>query len=222
MAIACVVSHLCRKNTMQTQDVYNLIILDESGSMQSIKQSTISGFNEVVQTIREVQKTFPEQRHFVSLVSFSGNQVRTLINSQPVDGLRELGQGDYGPNGSTPLYDAIGLSVTRLRYDQAGNKEAKFLVTILTDGEENSSREFNSHQVQALIRELKEKGWTFTYIGANHDVEKTAFSLSIMNTMTFQADPAAVTEMFNREKDARMNYSRKMRNKENLDENYYQ
>ena len=206
---------------METQDVYNLIILDESGSMQSIKQSTINGFNEVVQTIKDVQKTFPEQRHFVSLVSFSGNQVRTLIDSQPVAGLRELSQNEYRPNSSTPLFDAIGLSVTRLRYDQAGNKEAKFLVTILTDGEENSSREYNGRQVKALISELKEKGWTFTYIGANHDVDKTAFSLSITNTMTFQSDPEAVKEMFIREKDARMNYSRKMQNKEDLKEDYY-
>lgn len=54
------------------QKVFNLIILDESGSMQSIKSATISGFNEVVQTIKGMEMQFPEQEHFISLVTFNG------------------------------------------------------------------------------------------------------------------------------------------------------
>ena len=54
-------------NGFQNRTVHNLVILDESGSMEAIKSATISGFNEVVQTIKGVEKQFPEQEHFVSL-----------------------------------------------------------------------------------------------------------------------------------------------------------
>ena len=52
--------------------VHNLIILDESGSMNSVKKATIQGFNETVQTIKGIEKKYPEQEHFISLITFNG------------------------------------------------------------------------------------------------------------------------------------------------------
>ena len=72
---------------MTTDHVYNLIILDESGSMGAIKNSTISGFNEVVQTIKGLEKKFPEQKHFISLVTFNGLGIKTKLDKEPVSGL---------------------------------------------------------------------------------------------------------------------------------------
>ncbi|MHC1706864.1 MAG: hypothetical protein AB9842_04990 [Bacteroidales bacterium] len=207
---------------MTTQTVYNLIILDESGSMESIKQATINGFNEVAQTIHTLEKQFPEQRHYISLVSFNGSGIRTLIDKEPAHTLREINASKYQPNASTPLFDAIGLSVSRLRYDVQENERARFLVTILTDGEENASQEYKGYQIKAMISELTKKGWTFTYIGANHDVEKTAFSLSISNTLTFQSNDEDMKMMFEKEKQARGRFSQRIRNKEDLTDNFYQ
>ncbi len=68
---------------MTTDKVYNLIILDESGSMASIEQATISGFNEVVQTIKGIEKKFPEQQHFISLVSFNGLVSKPSLTKHP-------------------------------------------------------------------------------------------------------------------------------------------
>jgi uncharacterized protein YegL len=202
-----------KQKTMETEKIYNLIILDESGSMQSIKKSTINGFNEVIQTIREVEKQFPEQQHFVSFVTFSGLNIRTHMDKAAVRNIREIDDRTYLPNSSTPLYDAMGISLMKLKYDLAGQKDSKVLVTIITDGEENASHEFSSAQIRGMVEELKQLGWTFTYIGANQDVVNVAMTLSITNTMQFSADETGVGEMFTKEKNARYNYSNKIRNK---------
>ncbi|MBQ5878973.1 MAG: hypothetical protein IIW59_02595, partial [Alistipes sp.] len=83
------------------------------------------------------------------------------------------------------LHDAIGMAVTELR--SKITPEDRVLVTIITDGLENSSKEYNAQMIKSMIDELKESGWVFVYIGANHDVVTTAASISIHNTMIFEA-----------------------------------
>lgn len=201
--------------------VFNLIILDESGSMQSIKRATINGFNEVVQTIKGVEKQFPEQEHFISLVSFNGLGIKEILFNEPVKHLKEIDEKKYQPDSSTPLYDAMGFSIIKLKRTLDSIPESKVLVTILTDGEENASKEYNGNSIKKLVAEMKQKGWAFTYIGANHDVEKFAMSISITNTMTFSANEADMSAMFAKEKNARVRYSQKIRNKENTDKDFY-
>ncbi len=202
---------------MTTAKVYNLIILDESGSMDTIKYETISGFNEVVQTIKGIEKKFPEQQHFISLVTFNGYGINTLLDKVSVSSLNQIDPNTYNPSSSTPLYDAIGLSVLKLKIDVARFENVHVLVTILTDGEENSSKEFNHTHINSIIKGQKDLGWTFTYIGANHDVEKVAHSISITNTMVFEADAAILKHVFTEESNARIRYSERIRN--HVDEN---
>jgi hypothetical protein len=206
---------------MTTDKVYNLIILDESGSMSSIEKATISGFNEVVQTIKGIEKKFPEQQHFISLVSFNGLGIKTLLDKQPAASLSPIDEKTYQPDSMTPLYDAIALSVLKLKIDIAGIQNANVLVTILTDGEENASREFSHAQVNKIIVEQKNLGWTFTYIGANHDVEKVAHSISITNTMVFDADEVLMKHTFARENQSRILYSTKIHDKVDPSTGYY-
>ena len=103
----------------------------------------------------------------------------------------------------------------------ADQTDYNVLVTILTDGEENASKEYNGRTIKQLIEDLKAKGWTFTYIGANQDVEKVGATLSITNTLSFQANEADMQQMFAKEKRARMNYSAKLSRNEQVSENYY-
>lgn len=206
----------------ESRTVYNLIILDESGSMQEIKNATITGFNEVVQTIKGVEKQFPEQKHFVSLVTFNGLGIKTLLFNQPVTNLEEIDARTYQPDSMTPLFDAIGLSVNRLRAAIETVPDRAVLVTILTDGEENNSREFTGSGVKKLVDSLKKEGWTFTYIGANHDVEQVAFSLSISNSLKFEANEADVKRAFDVDKKARHVHASKLRYQENFQENYFE
>jgi uncharacterized protein YegL len=206
----------------KTHKVFNLIILDESGSMNSVKSATIEGFNEVVQTIKGVQQQFPEQEHTITLVTFNGLGIKTLLYNQAVTKLDEIDGEKYRPSASTPLYDAIGDSVSKLRLDvERVDGEANVLVTILTDGYENASKEYKQKDINSLIAELRKKNWTFTYIGADHDVERVARSISISNTLVFKKDSAGMKKMFDQERAARSKYSQKLRNNEEVDDDYY-
>lgn len=206
---------------MTTDKVYNLIILDESGSMSAIKNATISGFNEVVQTIKGIEKKFPEQQHFISLVTFNGLGIKTLLDKQPAVSLALIDEKSYRPDSMTPLYDAIALSVLKLKIDVAGFENVNVLVTILTDGEENASKEFSHAQVNSIVAEQKNLGWTFTYIGANHDVERVARSISITNTMVFEADEKLMKHTFAKESQSREQYSMKIHAKVDPRSGYY-
>ena len=203
-------------------EVHNLIILDESGSMESIKKTIIQGFNEIVQTVKGIEKEFPEQEHFISLVTFNGLGQKLLHFIDPVNKLELIDETRYQPDASTPLYDAMGFSLVKLRKVLEEKRDYNVLVTILTDGEENASKEFTGAAIKKLIEELKLNRWTFTYIGADHDVEKFALSLSITNIMAFEKNEDDMKNMFAKEKAARSNYSRKISLNEETNDNFYE
>ena len=201
--------------------VHNLIILDESGSMDTIKTQTIAGFNEIVQTIKGVESQYPEQEHFISLVTFNGLGRKTHLWKAPVKDLRQLDGSNYKPDASTPLYDAMGISMGKLSTELTGLSDCNVLVTILTDGEENASVEYSSELIRKMVENLEKQNWTFTYIGTDHDVTKIAISLSITNVMKFEKNDAAMKAMFQKEGNARHLYSKKIRENENTSRDFY-
>ena len=203
------------------QQVHNLIILDESGSMESIKESVIQGFNEIVQTVKGIEKDYPGQEHFISMLTFNGRGQKVLHFKDPVSRLEMIDASSYRPDSSTPLYDAMGFSITKLRQDLENQKNYNVLVTILTDGEENASMEYSGAAIKKMVEELKLNHWTFTYIGTDHDVEKFAMNISITNTMTFQRDEAGMKNMFLKEKSARANFSRRIMDMKDTKDNFY-
>lgn len=164
--------------------VFNLIILDESGSMECIKKEAIDSVKETIQTIRHAEEKNPEQEHYVTIVTFN-SEIKTIYDCLPAKEINEL--TSYYPSRCTALYDAMGMSLTALRGNVANND--RVLVTIVTDGYENASREYSGKAIKSLVDELKGKGWVFAYIGANQDVEAVAASISITNTLTFNATP---------------------------------
>lgn len=180
--------------------IFNLIIIDESGSMWSIKQAAINSVNETIQTIRSAEVKHEDQEHIVSLVSFN-NTAKTIYDCVPVKDVKELTDESYQPNCSTALYDAMGMSLNALRKN-VGDDD-KVLVTVVTDGEENASSEYSGAAIKALIDELKAKGWVFAYIGANHDVEKVAANISITNVMQFDASVMGTAKMSSRVSESR-------------------
>lgn len=210
---------------MKQTKVYNLLVVDESGSMSIIKQQTINGCNETLEVINAAQAKYPGQTHLVTLVTFNSEATKTVLDCVPAGMAAPLTTQTYNPNCGTPLYDALGESLTRLRYKINQNKEHHVLVTILTDGEENSSEEFSHKMINNMIRELKAMGWTFTFIGANIDVEKAAASISVNNYIAFEQTHHGTRAMFEKEKNARMNYMDKMSkgaSKEELSGKYFE
>lgn len=90
------------------QKIHNLIILDKSGSMYSIYEPALSGVNETLQTIRKAKEAYPEQEHFITLVTFNTGHYNKIYNSTPIEMAPDITSRQYRPGDSTPLYDAMG------------------------------------------------------------------------------------------------------------------
>jgi hypothetical protein len=206
--------------------VFNLIILDESGSMAAIEQAAVNGLNETIQSIQSAQKKHEElQEHYLTFVSFNSEGIRTVFENLPVT---EAGLvTDYQPNACTPLYDAMGFSLTKLRDQLNKEEQIQVLVTIITDGQENSSREYTLAAIKKLVEELKAQGWVFTYIGTNQDVDAVADSLSINNKMQYEYSPLGASTMLEEERHFRQNFYNKVSEKMqddsiDLQENFFE
>lgn len=180
-------------------NIYNLIILDESGSMSAIRHQAISSINETIQTIKSAQKKYPDQKQFISIISFSGTGmegvklIRDKVHAQDVT---EVSEEDYQPNGCTPLYDAIGFGTTSL--DKTIGKGDTVLATIITDGMDNTSQVYSARAISELVASQRRKGWIFVYIGANQDAIEAARVMNISNALNFTADIQGTEEMFRR------------------------
>lgn len=187
---------------MEKTSVFNLIILDESGSMQSARNNTISGCNETINVAKSLQqKHADKQRSFVSVYAFQsdGNRPsRYLFKNVHAEDARHISERDYEPWGCTPLYDAVGQSLVDLKAIADTHDDALGVVTIITDGYENSSTQYTAKDIARLISQLKEKGWTFNFIGANIDVDKVASQLNIDNRMSFVSNEEGTKDMFDK------------------------
>ena len=112
----------------------------------------------------------------------------------------------YCPGGGTPLYDAIGKGISKVNAQIEEGDHV--LVTIITDGEENSSEEWTLKMIRTMIEKLKKQNWTFTLIGTdNLDVETMAHSFAIDEHLKFQQSAAGTKAMFARERRSRERYN---------------
>ena len=192
--------------TKTKTQIYNLIILDKSGSMSSIARAAIAGFNETVGGIRSAQERFKDtQEHFVSLMIFCNCEKRLVYDKVPVAEVKELTEKEYQPCCCTPLYDAMGLSINALFNDIKDKEDATAMVTVITDGMENASKEYSGKAIKALVERMKDQeGWNFAYIGTNQDVEAVSASLNIDNHMTFEDDDAGMRKAWEKERKSKM------------------
>ena len=171
--------------TTQTKvpnETHYLLILDKSGSMGVVRDTTLKGLNEQIQEIKKLEKQFPAQKYFITLATFDSS-IKAVCTDVPAAKMKELTKEDYIPGGMTALHDAMGVSITNLKsriQSKLDSGDATALVVVMTDGEENSSNEYNSEKVKSLITELEKTNlWTFSFIGANQDSVLTAQSFGI-------------------------------------------
>ena len=187
--------------------IYNLVILDKSGSMESIRKEAIDGYNETLGSIKATQLKFIDtQEHYVSLAAFCDCGIDMIYDMTPIKDADKLTKEKYDPCCCTPLFDAIGKTVKALKKNIADVEDAAVLVTIITDGYENSSKEWDGKAVSKLIEECKEEGWMFSFVGAGEDVVKVATTISITNTMVWENTSEGTKKMFDIENDARAEY----------------
>lgn len=178
--------------------VYNVIILDKSGSMSSITKQAIDGVNETIASIKRGQELHPEQDNILTLVAFCGCELRKIYEQTPIAEVTPITERDYRPCCMTPLYDAVGNTITTVHRLMEGDNNAIASVTVITDGYENASKEYSHKAIKSLIEAYKSEGWLFAYIGADHDVEAVAFNLSIDNHMAFEKSEKGIRRMFSK------------------------
>lgn len=155
-----------------------VFILDMSGSMSSLRDDTIGGYN----TLIEEQKK-QEGEAFVTTVVFDDRYI-VLHDRTPLKDVKPMTEKEYCPLGMTAMLDAVGKTIISVGQKLAALPEeerpGKVMVTIITDGYENSSKEYTWKQVQSMIKEQREKyNWIFSFIGANIDVAKVTSDLGI-------------------------------------------
>lgn len=189
MAKALVVN----KENVVPKETHYLLIVDASASMSSLTKSTISGVNEQIDSIKQLEKEHPDQKYNMSFLHFN-NVVTIEYTDRNSTELEHITESNYKCNGMTALLDAIGVGVRNLNEkisDKIASGEASAVVVIITDGEENSSIEFDGHKIKSMIEELQSTGrWTFTFVGANIDSISTAknYGIDLKNVMQFSSD----------------------------------
>jgi Mg-chelatase subunit ChlD len=181
------------KENELNRETHYLLIVDASSSMSPLTKSTISGVNEQIDSIKQLEKEHPNQSYYMSFIHFN-NVVTVEYTDKPASALENISEKNYNCNGMTALLDAIGVGVRDLNQkisDKVSSGLATAVVVIITDGEENSSIEFDGKKVKSMIEELQEtKNWTFTFVGANIDSISTAknYGINVNNVMQFSAD----------------------------------
>lgn len=149
---------------IKTNRILVSVVLDRSGSMGSVRQSTIDGYNEYLSGLRADKAS----EYSLTLIQFDMVAAKADLTisyvDKPLGEVSDLTAADYEPRGSTPLYDAIGECIRRTEA-----KERGVITLVITDGQENASTEFTQDAVKALIADKEKAGWSFAFLGANID-----------------------------------------------------
>jgi hypothetical protein len=174
-----------KKATPKATDI--IVVLDRSGSMQSIGTSTVDGFNSFVK-----EQKAAEGEATITLVQFD-NEYQVDYKNQPINETVDLILGEtFVPRAMTALFDAVGKTINEVK------TKNDVVFVIITDGMENASREFTKNTVFEMIKEKESKGWNFIFLGANQDAIKAGGELGIKagNSMTYNANNGSVNAMY--------------------------
>ena len=178
-----------RKTAEKPNKTDLVLILDRSGSMHGLECDTIGGYNSMLDKQRDGEGTVR-----VTTVLFD-TDYEMLHNRQDIRTVEPMTDRQYQVRGCTALLDAIGRSIDRMvraqRHSRPEDRADKVLFVIITDGMENSSRDYTMQQIRRMIEREKNKfGWEFLFLGANIDAIATAsqFGIDADRAVNYHAD----------------------------------
>ena len=162
---------------MRNKTLELVYILDESGSMDHLTDDTIGSFNSNLSKHKE-----EDFKALVTTVLFN-TEFKTVHDRLLVKDVQPLTRKEYCASGCTALYDAVGMTIRHIeeihRYIRPEDIPDRVLFVIITDGLENSSSEFSGDQVREMVKNKKEAGWDFLFIGAGIDAPVAAEDIGI-------------------------------------------
>jgi Mg-chelatase subunit ChlD len=174
-----------------TAEVHLYVLLDRSGSMASMADDVIGGFN---QLLSDQRADGADAR--MTLVQFDTEDAQHVVaDAVPIAEMVPLDTTTFVPRGGTPLLDATGILLARAaarvaQRAKAGLPVEQIVVVSVTDGHENASREFTLSSIRQLIGAHRSAGWTFVFLGAALDVYGEASDLGYdpRSVQSFVAD----------------------------------
>lgn len=174
-------------------------ILDESTSMDSARDSTISAYNEFIQGQQSLRTRLVDgHKASASLLKFGDSRVERVYRNVPLVNVEPLSRTTYRPYGGTNLFDAIGsamMDVRSILQEVSEDQRPAVIVMIITDGEENTSRTYTRQDVLELVKAAEKADWTFMFLGANIDAFAvgSSFGMNAHNTLQYNTSNMAGT-----------------------------
>lgn len=175
-----------------------VFVLDMSGSISPLTMETIGGYNAMIADQKK-----EEGDALVTTVLFDHryNMIHDGVNIKEV---KDMTTAEYMPTGMTAMLDAVGMTINHVGQKLAALPEEerpeKVLFTVVTDGKDNSSKEFNWKTVRNMIKHQHDKySWVFTFLGANIDVDRVSDNLGIdkMLSKRYTASKIGTQKVFN-------------------------
>jgi len=206
---------------MKTRKTIYHLIVDKSGSMMDCVDSTINGFNEQVNRIKDKALEFTEEDITMGLTTFNDNVNHLYYRQNPKE-MVLLNYENYRPSGGTALLDAVGETISEIERQISTNLIATtIIIVILTDGYENASKKYNLVNIRNMISKLEETGkWTFSFIGATLDAVDVAASMAIKSQNSFSFEKtqmkSAVWDKLNKSVSSYFNKKSENRNLNNF------
>lgn len=180
---------------------HDFILLDRSQSMESLWGEALAAINGYVKKLADDNVDTG-----VTLATFDLHDQKLVF-----DVIRDriipntwlpVSTKDAAPRGMTPLNDAVGRLVTLAN----SNNYEKVAIIILTDGQENASKELSVNQAKAILDSCRAKGWQVIFLGANFDNAAQATSYGARSAQTAKVDPAQLDEAFRKTAFLRSSY----------------
>lgn len=180
-----------------------VIVQDKSGSMHTKTDATISGFNEYKNTLRRDAKGDV----LLTLTQFD-TRVQRVHSAAAIHDVPDLNHDSYVAGGMTALYDAVGRAVRDT--EKVARKSDRVLVVIMTDGGENSSREWTHVGILDLLETKRRDDWEFVFLGAGEEAWSTGQSLGFVyaNSINYNATPAATADSYQALATSTLDYSK--------------
>jgi len=154
-----------------------ICVVDRSGSMHSIVNDAVGGYNSFV----EDQKKIPGEA-YLTLAIFD-DEYEIVYECKPLLEVEEATEQTFMPRGTTALWDAVGMT---LRSASKRIETERVIVVIITDGGENASTEFDAEKVKSIVKDCKDSGWEFLFLGANIDAFAESSNLGLAASQTVQ------------------------------------
>lgn len=173
------------KKKVKEEAVEIVVIMDRSGSMSSVRNEAIGGFNNFL----ENQKALPGAAN-LTVVQFD-DQYEIPVNAVKLKDVKPFTTEDFVPRGYTAMNDAIGKTLTTL----FEKNPAKAIVCILTDGQENASKEYTYPQIKELIAKAEEKDYEIVFLASGIDAQQTSTALGMTRGVVLQAAANSAGEL---------------------------